>query len=1209
MLSARRNDIDDEEEDEDTRRDRRRSAARAPERDGGDARGKKGAGRSSFQDRGGDDDDEDAGARPKKARGGRGDSDPEPSGGRGQDGDERSRRASRGPRDDSGSSSGDDGSYPPRGKRASGGTGLTGSSSSASAAAPAKRGSLDPTQAPQAAGKRPDAVVALATGISDSEASDDDRRPKPRKAAEPHLGGARGAGGAGLGARRADPGSDDSGSDSDGGRGARLERRDRMGDRRSSFAPSAPSMSGWVKKEASTKFGNWQKRFLRLERSMLYFCDTDEQPSAASKSKGSISYSTAIKVETITSIAMLSSKMGKNGPALTAQDRKVFICTISGRTDIVLRADDEATAKAWVNQISAAIKHAKLNERKRANSQTGEGESKRSKPKRRPNNSDESDGDDSDADSDSGPAAPPPPKWFRVFLKPDEAKWMETTQLYLNSLFESIYESGDGKQEAGDAVMGDGGQGAKRISISKLAEATARACGDLEDRAMECRLRGRADVVKHYITMFDLKFLQELDPLTTGNGPSQLGTKQLLQVIDCIEGFVSVRRRALGAMTLTTQEKRPGQILRETRRDMINKYMDVIGPKLHAVSSKVLAKLFSGRGELVRRMMGTRVGTSSPTDLFNLMSEHLKIAREGGSFTLQRRLLSCVMGEVAFYSREVLTDLMDWWARDPSGVDMDYVTAVINDSGVMLDHLEQLESYFAEALKRDADTTTYNAKNASKTRSAGEEEEVQEEDEFDKAEAAQAKEDLAAIEQDFPRAKSELLSAGAQLTGVLVDIVSADFREPFGRLFTPDWEKSNLITVITVTATDYFQESRALLDSFFFDRLTGMVLTHVVEAYLGRLLNADALKKDRKSGFVGGFSSRFKLNEDRLKKLVADVVEVGNCFGQFMPREELTQIMQSINTARELLTIDTDNMHIVFELAMKTTPVVSTHIFLAFERIIALREDLDKKAKKLVLEDAMKCLLEYGQPPEEEDDLLATVGMLGAGGIMHGAAMSQGSSWNPANVTSAIYRAMFPQALERSRTLFANWTPPVRAASPPPAPVSGPSAGNFGLSGSMREAADAQSLDISSFLGNGGDTPEAAGGSMRAGGGHQRAVSLGNASGRAPLVASALASTSTKSSSMDDVPAPKPASIFDTPSRVGGGERAKNRRRAAADDDDEEDEPLPSARDKVASTALGDRGGSAFGTRPSTFAAPAQARPEPDRRSRRRRGGDDDDDE
>jgi hypothetical protein len=131
-----------------------------------------------------------------------------------------------------------------------------------------------------------------------------------------------------------------------------------------------------------------------------------------------------------------------------------------------------------------------------------------------------------------------------------------------------------------------------------------------------------------------------------GVAPEKLSPKQLLQLIDCIEGFVSVRKRALGSMQLTAQEKRPGDVLRETRRDMIGQYMAVMGPRLRRIAEKVLNQLFQKKGDAVRQTVGRRVGTSSPTDLFTLLSEHLKIAKEGGSFTLQRRLLSAVMGEV-----------------------------------------------------------------------------------------------------------------------------------------------------------------------------------------------------------------------------------------------------------------------------------------------------------------------------------------------------------------------------------------------------------------------------------------------------------------------------------------------------------------------------------------------------------------------------------
>ena len=81
----------------------------------------------------------------------------------------------------------------------------------------------------------------------------------------------------------------------------------------------------------------------------------------------------------------------------------------------------------------------------------------------------------------------------------------------------------------------------------------------------------------HFLSFaFSSRTLQELTPLTTGNGPSALSSKQVLQVIDCIEGFISIRRRALGSMQLSVQEKRPGDVLRETRRDMIGRCVTII---------------------------------------------------------------------------------------------------------------------------------------------------------------------------------------------------------------------------------------------------------------------------------------------------------------------------------------------------------------------------------------------------------------------------------------------------------------------------------------------------------------------------------------------------------------------------------------------------------------------------------------------------------
>jgi hypothetical protein len=191
----------------------------------------------------------------------------------------------------------------------------------------------------------------------------------------------------------------------------------------------------------------------------------------------------------------------------------------------------------------------------------------------------------------------------------------------------------------------------------------------------------------------------------------------------------------------------------------------------------------------------------------------------------------------------------------------------------MLDHLEQLESYFGDALRRDAE-----ASSAAGAAAGGDDE--GEKDEFDREEEEQAREDLAAIEQDLPRAKSEVLSAGCQMTGVMADIIAADFREALSKLFTPEWERANLVTIIANTALDYFGEARVLLDGYFFDRLVGNVLTYLTEQYVARLLGVLA-KKERAAG---GFGPKFKLTEERLKRVVADIMEVSNCFAKVRGR-------------------------------------------------------------------------------------------------------------------------------------------------------------------------------------------------------------------------------------------------------------------------------------------------------------------------------------
>jgi hypothetical protein len=77
--------------------------------------------------------------------------------------------------------------------------------------------------------------------------------------------------------------------------------------------------------------------------------------------------------------------------------------------------------------------------------------------------------------------------------------------------------------------------------------------------------------------------------------------------------------------------------------------------------------------EQVRPLIGTRLGTSAPSDMFSLMSENMNIVKQKSSPSLQRRVLSAVMVEVVYYSREMLADLMKAWDSDKSSLTLEYV--------------------------------------------------------------------------------------------------------------------------------------------------------------------------------------------------------------------------------------------------------------------------------------------------------------------------------------------------------------------------------------------------------------------------------------------------------------------------------------------------------------------------------------------------------
>ena len=66
--------------------------------------------------------------------------------------------------------------------------------------------------------------------------------------------------------------------------------------------------------------------------------------------------------------------------------------------------------------------------------------------------------------------------------------------------------------------------------------------------------------------------------------------------------------------------------------------MDIMGPKLHKLVEQIVGRQTVDKSaDQVRPMIGTRLGTSAPSDMFALMSENMSIVKSKSSPSLQVR--------------------------------------------------------------------------------------------------------------------------------------------------------------------------------------------------------------------------------------------------------------------------------------------------------------------------------------------------------------------------------------------------------------------------------------------------------------------------------------------------------------------------------------------------------------------------------------------
>lgn len=682
--------------------------------------------------------------------------------------------------------------------------------------------------------------------------------------------------------------------------------------------PPPPELEGWLAKRSPSKFKKWQDRYFKLENGTLYYLSSEDAAE----------HSGAIEVR---KISMVREAEG-------SKTRKKFEVVSPYRT-FSLKAATRADMRRWVQTLRSAMEHERLY-----------GKSKPSKSKKSAGADDDTSSDDSDDDDELDD--PSYPVWLREFLRSSDEEQILSIQSTLNGVF--VDTDGD---------------------LTKVTNAATTLVEDLEDKAAECKGRKQFVALSTHVRFYHMKLVAEVSYFTSADEMKKLSPEQLVRLLDWIRAYELTRRRVLKGVPAELVETLPPFDLVDDAKTLVNRYMELMGPQLEKYVLQIARNVSSSGLKGVEMKTKKRLGTNAPQDLFNLLNENLTVAKEGGSLALQRKLLCAVMANVCNYQLNVVFDIegrmeaakqaakrkKETGQQDgPVPVEMDYVCAIVNDTGVILDHIELLETSFGPAV----DPTLIDSDSESDEEASGD------------AKDEDAEGDLVAIRSDIPRAKKELIKGALKACDVLIDIVLQDVQELLDQLFFPypDWVRGEHMMEIAATVADYFTDFRDFLDNYFFQRLVVKALEKLSLLYVQKLFATAGKKGSVKSLVKRRFGKAFALDvEERggLWRLERDIQELRDeCFAKVLDEGLVDKGLHVLMTAKDFLSIPLGPDGSDAELIQRLTDEMvmlrshSAFVYMVFEQCVNIRGDLTPQQRRALTGRAQRALVITGEPPD-----------------------------------------------------------------------------------------------------------------------------------------------------------------------------------------------------------------------------------------------------
>ncbi|CAE7892648.1 unnamed protein product, partial [Symbiodinium sp. KB8] len=544
------------------------------------------------------------------------------------------------------------------------------------------------------------------------------------------------------------------------------------------------------------------------------------------------------------------------------------------------------------------------------------------------------------------------PPWMQAFQQADDGERVLSVETFVQETFQGAL------QAEGD--------------IGALHEAVMQGAATLDERVTEALRHGRSKIVLMYIVAYDRRLTNQLSTWTSGTALSDVKSDKILQLLDAVQAYSGVRSRAVGGVAVVedataAQAAEKGAELAEQARLLSDQYVANLAPELKRIRENTVAQVMAKGLDAVKQdaatLSRTRLKTSMPFDFFQLLEIPLAMARRGGSPALQRQLLSKAMEEVTHLSADVLAGVKRQWSQRPEALEEDYVCALVNDCGSLLDLLEQFEDRFEATI---------------------------------------------AVER-AERKRALVMHCAVFLTGVLRDVVMGDLMPHVSKLFGAGWNPEGAapdppMQYLLGTLSDFFDDFQAYLHPFFMRILSGQVFQAIITAYVAMLVQAS---KPRGSLLALGARHFTPAMQAEVR---SDVQLLNGGAAQYLGDEDRMVLFKPLFFARDALTAPLDEDPVtglsfmdVMEQHLVNLSHAGMHWYLTLQALLRLRPDVPDANRPELLVAARRVFNASAADPGDEAERSMLL-------------LGNAASWSPATAWLCVMCALWPDCGEQYET-------------------------------------------------------------------------------------------------------------------------------------------------------------------------------------------------